>query len=148
MLKVFALLLPLILAFPASAQIYEWRDVDGKVIYSDKPPPGVDAKLIRRGALPAPTASPQPTKSLAEKEVEFRERQAEAAEKKEKKSQEKLKAAQRAERCQQAREHLKILKSADRVLTKTEDGPAKQLRPSQRKAETEKAQKVIAEDCK
>lgn len=148
MFKVFALLLTLLFALPAGAQIYEWRDADGKVNYSDRPPPGVEGKLIRRGALPAPAPVTHPAKSLAEQELEFRERRAEAAEKKEKMAQEKQEAAQRAERCNQAREHLKILKTADRVLMKTEDGPAKQLRPSQRKAETEKAQKVIAEDCK
>ena len=148
MYKVLALLLTLLAALPASAQIYEWRDADGKVNYSDRPPPGVEGKLIRRGSQSAPLTSSQPSKSLAEQELEFRERRAEAVEKKEKKTQEKQEAAQRAERCDQARKHLRILKSADQVLMKAEGGPTKQLRPSDRKAETEKAQKIIAEECK
>jgi hypothetical protein len=152
MFKVLALLLTLIFALPASAQIYEWRDADGKINYSDRPPPGVEGKLIRRGTSSAPTPAPapaaQPAKTLAEQELEFRERRAEAAKKKEEKAQEKQKAAQRAERCEQARKNLKILKSADRVLMKSEEGPSKQLRPSQRKAETERTQKIIDEDCK
>lgn len=148
MFKVFPLLLTLIVAMPVSAQIYEWRDADGGVHYSDRPPPDVEGKLIKRGTISAPAASSPPAKSLAEKELEFRERRAEAAEKKEKKAQEKQEAAQRAERCELARKNLKILKSADRVLMKSEDGPSKQLRPSQRKAELEKTEKIIAEDCR
>lgn len=148
MFKVFTLLLSLAFALPASAQIYEWHDADGKVNYSDRPPPGVNSRLIRRGAFPVPPTSQKSPKSLAEKEVEFRERRAKAAETKEKKAEEKQEAAQRAERCDQARKHLQILKSADRILMKAEGGPTKRLRPSERKAETEKAQKIIAEDCK
>ncbi len=29
---------------PASSEIYQWKDKDGNVFYSDSPPPGVDAQ--------------------------------------------------------------------------------------------------------
>lgn len=54
------LLLCLILAAtPAAAQIYQWRDASGKLNYSDRPPPGVDARVMKGGAK-APTAAPAP----------------------------------------------------------------------------------------
>src|SRR5215216_1310827 len=45
----------LLAAAPASAQMYKWVDKDGKVHYSDKPPPGTKAQVI----APAP-AKPAP----------------------------------------------------------------------------------------
>src|SRR5690606_32089813 len=99
-----ALLLALLIALPVSAQVYSWRDRDGRMHYSDVPPPGKGAEVVRGAVQPpvAPAAGSEggsvepggteaevPTsdaparqgrKSLAEREREFRERRAAAAE--------------------------------------------------------------------
>lgn len=47
--------LALCVALPASAQMYKWVDANGKVHYSDKPPPSnIKTEKLREPARPAP----------------------------------------------------------------------------------------------
>jgi hypothetical protein len=55
-----ALIFGLLAALPASAQIYQWKDKDGKTHFSDRPPPnqpGVQVKMPKRTQ---PVADPEP----------------------------------------------------------------------------------------
>ncbi len=48
--------------FTLSAEVYKWKDKDGKIHYSDTPPPpGVDAE-IKKFKEPQAPQSPQPSK--------------------------------------------------------------------------------------
>ncbi|STQ90291.1 DUF4124 domain-containing protein [Iodobacter fluviatilis] len=52
------LLLASLLAMPAfAAKVYQWRDADGRVFYSDQPAPGQNARE-RNIRVPSNTASP------------------------------------------------------------------------------------------
>ncbi len=56
-------LIVLLAAAPASAAMYKWVDSQGRVHFSDKPPPGAKARAERlnvRGAEPAPAAEARP----------------------------------------------------------------------------------------
>lgn len=50
----------LLAALPATAQIYQWRDAEGKLNYSDRPPPGVDARVMK-GTRSSTTTQPPST---------------------------------------------------------------------------------------
>src|SRR5512139_1897178 len=65
----------LLSAAPALAAMYKWTDANGRVVYSDQPPPGnVKAEIIT-GA--APPANPNAVKDFAAKEAEIKKRQLE-----------------------------------------------------------------------
>ena len=88
-----AIALALCLALPASAQMYKWVDANGKVQYSDKPPPSnIKAEKLRapvraagapaasegKGAAQKDAAKTGP-KTAAEQDQAFRKRQMDAA---------------------------------------------------------------------
>lgn len=49
------LLLALVLALPAQAEIYRWTDAEGRTVYGDTPPEGVEAARVRVDAPAATT---------------------------------------------------------------------------------------------
>ena len=53
-----ALLAFALAALPASAEIYKWKDKDGKLHFSDIPPTGVHAKPVGKTPAPPPAAEP------------------------------------------------------------------------------------------
>ncbi|MGE3571780.1 MAG: DUF4124 domain-containing protein, partial [Burkholderiales bacterium] len=76
------LILALLLAFAsgAAAQLYRWVDKDGRVRYTDTPPPaGVQARTLQAPAsAPASPGEGKPAPSVSEQEQAFRQRQLEA----------------------------------------------------------------------
>ncbi len=58
-----------IVALPAAAALYKWTDANGRVIYSDQPPPG-NVKVESINA-PPPPANPNAAKELAAKEADL-----------------------------------------------------------------------------
>jgi len=72
-----ALSLAMALSGPATGALYKWTDANGRVVYSDQPPPaGAKAEII---AAPAPPANPNAVKDMASKDAEFKKRQIEQA---------------------------------------------------------------------
>jgi hypothetical protein len=72
-----ALTLAVALSAPASGALYKWMDANGRVVYSDQPPPGgTKVEII---AAPAPAANPNAVKDMASKDAEFKKRQIEQA---------------------------------------------------------------------
>lgn len=52
------LVLSMTLALPAAAQVYQWRDAQGRINYSDTPPPAGAAKTVKPAARsPAPAVA-------------------------------------------------------------------------------------------
>lgn len=180
MIRSFALTaaLSLLIALPAGAEIYSWRDKDGTVHYSDQAPPTGDVKVLRGGITrPAarngageteegeqgqPQAQAQPQgqtqakpaaadnkpKTAAEQEQAFRQRRAEAAEAQAKADKDSANEAERARRCQAARNQLAALQSGQRMARFGEDGERVVLEDADRAAETERTQRLIDEVCR
>lgn len=148
------LVLAAILAAPAAAQIYQWRDADGRVHYSDVPPAQGDAKTVRPAARPGagPAADTAPEgpkpKTLAEKELEFRQRRAAAAEAETKAAQEQAQAAERQRACEQARSQLAALRSGQRLVRFNSKGEREFVDEASRAAEVEQTQKYIDSTCR
>lgn len=109
----------------AAAELYRWTDAEGKVHFSDQPPPPevkapVTVKPRRPAAAPAaPAANATPAApgapSYVEQEAEFRRRQVEAAEKAEAEKQAANEAAKKQRVCEQARARVASLEIGGRV---------------------------------
>lgn len=155
----FAALAAIALAHPAVAQIYSWKDKDGRVHYSDTPPASGDVKLIgpaRRAPPPAaegedsaapaaPEATPQQT--LAERELEFRQRRAAAAEAAAKAAEERERAEHRQRVCSESRGQLAALQGGQRMARFNEAGEREFLDDAARSAEIERLQQFLSREC-
>lgn len=151
-----ALLLPLLIALPAQAQIYKWKDAQGRTVISDTPQPGAGKQVpvVRQAPAAAqdaaegePAAAAGP-KSWAEKDLEFRQRQQEKRASAEKAAKEKAEADQRRDNCNRAREQQRILESGQRISRMKEDGEREFISDQQRQQEIERAIKNVQEWCK
>lgn len=168
-----AIALALCVALPASAQMYKWVDANGKVQYSDKPPPSNIKTEKLRPPPPAPTpraagaagtggaagvgdakggtpkdAAKSGPRTAAEQEQAFRKRQAESAKAQEKQAQKDKEAGDRAENCKRARAALANLELGGRQSRIDEKGERVFLDEQQITQETAKARQEVAAACK
>lgn len=156
-----AIALALCLAFPASAQTYKWVDSNGKVQYSDKPPPSnVKTEKLRAPArapgLPAASeaadgtkkdASKAGPKTVAEQEQAFRKRLAETAKAQEKQAQKEKQVRERADYCRRAKAALANLELGGRQTRVDEKGERVFLTERQIGQEAAKARQEAAAAC-
>ncbi|THF66436.1 DUF4124 domain-containing protein [Pseudothauera nasutitermitis] len=171
-------LLALVFATAAQAQIYTWKDRDGRVHYSDTPPPAGEVKTMgpaRRTAPPpaaeaegsaagnggaegeggeAPVvATPPPANAqddeptLAERELEFRQRRAAEEEARAKAEEESRRQAERSRACEQARNQLAALQSGQRVARFNAKGEREFMDDATRAAEIQRAQEFVSAQC-
>ena len=158
------LLLALTAAPDASAQ-YKWRDANGRLVYSDMPPPtsiapdavlqapGLRAPADRSGTgaeaakAPAGAAGSPAAASVADRELEFRKRRMERAESERKAAEEAGKARQLAAACEETRAELRTLESGMRMSRVNERGEREFIDDAQRAARMEAARKTSREQC-
>ncbi len=159
------LLVALVVAPDASAQ-YKWRDANGRMVYSDQPPPTSipkDAILQAPGLRPAAErpsgttgeaakapgtgAGSAVATSAADRELEFRKRRMERAETERKAAEETAKAKQAATACEETRAELRTLESGMRVSRVNERGEREFIDEDQRSARIEAARKTSREHC-
>ena len=158
-------LLGLALCLPAAAQ-WKWRDAEGRVLYSDRPPPlSVPAKDILQSptaaapriqvissvplgaSAPEQLASKPAAKAELNVEAEARRRKLEQEQAAKVKAEEQKNAAARKENCTQARSYLRTLEDGRRVARTNEKGEREILDDKQRAHEIERARAVVASDC-
>lgn len=135
----------LLAASAANAQIYQWKDENGKTVISDKPPTG-NAQLQK--TTPGEAAERPAQKSLAERDLEYRKRQKESRDQADKKQQEETMARRSKEACEQNRRYLKTLESGERVVQRDDKGERIFLEDAQREQEMSKTRQLIQETCK
>jgi hypothetical protein len=150
-----AILIPL---SPVSAQMYKWTDADGKVHYSDQPPPqgaksqGTIAKprpAPQAPAQPGETAAAQPAKArtTAEQEMEFRKRRLEKAEAEAKAEQQAKAAEEKKRNCASAQARVTALQTG-RVTRTAANGEQVYLEDADIARELVEARKVADSWCK
>lgn len=143
-----AILVLLLISPTIFAQIYSWRDAEGKVHYSDMPPAGqVNARKI----APAATTSgdtENARRDLANREMEFKKRQQDAAEVAAKDEKNKADAAERLRNCDQAKSYLRALESGARISRTNENGERAFLDERSRQQETATAGRAVESWCK
>jgi hypothetical protein len=155
---------------PAAAQ-WAWKDDNGRVVYSDRPPPaGVKSDRIVRqptntqtvlpsqtsgggtetkAGAPASDARPASTgpKTLAEQEMEFRKRQQERADAEKKAQEEQSRASAKAADCERAKGYLRVLEDGGRVARTDSSGNREFIDDSQRAAEIDRTRKTVQQIC-
>jgi hypothetical protein len=149
----------------ASAQtIWKWRDANGQMHVSDTPPPSdvPDKNIIQRGrgATAAPfgeapaAASSAPAAPASGVDSELQKKKAKADKEKadkeaaEKAETDKKNAAIRAENCKRAQAQAGALQSGMRVAQLDAQGERHYLDDAQRAAELQRAQDIIAQNCR
>jgi hypothetical protein len=154
--------LTLCLALPAAAQMYKWVDSNGKIHYSDKPPPGnVKTEKLRTPAQPAsaPAASAPKDgaqkdtaktgpKSVAEQEQAFRKRQAEETKTEQEQAQKETEVRDRAENCKRAKAALANLELGGRQTRIDEKGERAFLSDAEIARAAAQARQEAADACK
>jgi hypothetical protein len=135
------------ITLPVSAQIYQWKDPNGKTIISDKPPPTAGVPLERKIDTNATSNTGAQQPSLADRELEFRKRQKEAQDNAEKAEKEAAAATERNENCQTARRQLQTLESGVRVALRNDKGERYYLDDAQREREIAKTKRLVEAEC-
>ena len=148
--QLFIALAILLATATVAAQVYKWVDKDGKVQYSDTPPPAsatkTEAKKI--DTSPAAAATAAPTKSLQDRAKDFDKRKTDVAEKAKKSAADQERADVDAANCADARAGLRELETGRPITRTTDAGAREYLNDEGRQAELAKARKSIAGFCK
>lgn len=142
----------LLLALPALAGSWQWRDAAGRMVYSDLPPP---AEVRAEQILRSPTqrvdasapASPAAAPNWVDKEQASRKRAAEREESERKQREEREQLANSARACEDARTALRTLESGIRVAVLNERGERDVLDDAARTQRTDNMRKEVARSC-
>lgn len=134
-----------------AAQVYKWVDKDGKVQYTDTPPPAsatkTEAKKVDTSP-PAASTNAAPAKTPQQRAKDADKLKADIAEKAKKSELDRQNAEINASNCSNARSVIRELETG-RPLTRTsETGSREYLDDATREAEMTKARKSVAEFCK
>ena len=142
------------------AQTYKWKDADGKIHYSDQPPPAnakeettVKPRKPAAGATAAPVATGKEapatkTKTYVEQEADFKKRQVETAKREEEEKKKAAEAAEKKQNCDRARAQLRSLQAGGRVTQTNAKGEREYLSEAQIAQAMEAGQKSVDSWCK
>ena len=134
-----------------AAQVYKWVDKDGKVQYTDTPPPASATKTEakRVDTSPASASAPADTaKTLQDRAKDYDKRKTEVAEKSKKADIEQKNADASAANCSDARGALRDLETGRPITRTSETGFREYVDDDARQAEMTKARKAITDFCK
>jgi hypothetical protein len=132
-------------ASPAAlAQLYKWVDKDGRVSYSDQPPPAQQSKQLNLST--GQPAAPQ--RSAVEVEKDLAAKRGEAQEKAKVAENLEQKARIDAENCTRAKTYLRTVTDGGRISSTDAKGERIILDDKQIEEERVKAQKTVDEACK
>lgn len=141
----------LVLATSAQAGITKWEDANGKVHYSDQPPPSTaksQQDLDLKNNPAASSSGKGAEKSLAEKDLESKKRRVQAEEAAAKQAKDQEEAKNRKANCEQARRQLQAVQEGQRMSRFDEKGERVFLEDSERPQAIEKAKQSVDSWCK
>ena len=152
-IQLFTFLAILLATATVAAQVYKWVDKDGKVQYTDTPPPPgatkAEPKKVETPGSPATTAAPATAgKSLQDRTKDFDKRKTESAEKAKKDSESQQSAEVDADNCRNARTALIDLESGRPINRSNDKGERIFISDEERAADIAKARAVVASACK
>ncbi|WP_435627016.1 DUF4124 domain-containing protein [Candidatus Ferrigenium straubiae] len=142
----------------AFAGLSKWVDANGKVHYSDEPPPpNVKVEKLRLpSAAEAPvstsgvaaTSAPAGPKTIAEREAEMKKAQQAKKEAADKAAKEQARVDAEKVNCAAAQQNLRVLQEGMRLVEIDAKGERSYLDDNQRRQRIEKAQQDINTYCK
>lgn len=144
----------------AQAQILKCVSKDGRIEFASNCPPGTRQQDTGVSSKPAPAPAATPAKdgakdapgapkSLADREAEFRKRQADQKEADSKSAQKAAEDADRQRSCQSAQSTLQALKNRQRMFrTDPKTGERAAFEEADYQREQSYAERMVAENCK
>ena len=153
--KILVILIGLALAGAAQAQIKCWTGADGKRACGDTPPPGAKVSTVKVPSSPGgdapPSAAAKDAKkgplTPAEREQDYRKRQAESKKAAAKADQERQDTEAKRDNCDRSREMLRSLESGQRIVRTDAKGERYYLDDAQRDQEAGKARQLVQQNC-
>lgn len=148
------LMLPLLTALISEAQVYKWVDKDGKVQYTDSPPPDDAKKSSSRKLELAPEVKQSKvdkelSQSWIAEELEYKKRHLAEADKQ---SKEEYKAKAIAQRnlvnCKRARSQRQFLQTPGTLSYYDDNGERVYVDENQRNAVMARLEQFISSECK
>ena len=135
----------LLLSFSAYGALSKWVDADGKVHYSDEPPPvNVKAKKL---TTPAAASGVPAQKTYAEREAEWRKAQKGKEEAAQKAAQQQENEFSKQKNCAGAKANLKTFESNSPITTYNDKGESVLMDDAARRQGIEEARKQISAYC-
>lgn len=136
-----------------AAQVFKWIDKDGKVNFSDTPPPaeavkGEAKKLTVLPAANTPAPAPAKVKIAVDQAKEAEKKKTELADKAKKDEAAEQSAKQNEERCKDAKRYLSTLDSGTPIRQSNDAGERVFMNDEQRASETARAKIAATESCK
>lgn len=142
----------------ASAALIKWVDAEGKVHYSDQPPPpNVKAEKLRLPSAAetpgsasgvAAASAPAGPKTIAEREAELKKAQQAKKEATDKAAKDQARIDAEKAQCEAAQQNLRALQEGMRLVEIDAKGERSYLDDNQRRQRIEKAQQDINTYCK
>jgi hypothetical protein len=129
-----------LLAAPAAADLYKSVDANGRVVYSDQPPPGVKAERLN---VTVPPADPKAVRDMANKDAEIKKRQQQRAEDEAKAGKAEADARKKLEQCTELRGRIKTLQGTTAVYRYNEKGEAVFMETSDRQKAIADSEKML-----
>jgi hypothetical protein len=139
-----------VFSLTAHAGLNKWVDADGKVHYSDTPPPeNVKTETVRniagKGQAEAPAT--YSSKSYAEREAELKKSKQTKEEAATKKAQEEAEAETKKRNCTASQNNLRMLQETSRIVTYDANGGKVYLDEAAREQRLNEARKNISTYC-
>jgi hypothetical protein len=133
----------------AHAGLNKWVDAEGKVHYSDTPPPDAKTESVRSiaGKDQAGGQSGYTPKSLAERDAEWKKNKAAKEEAAQKQSQQNEQSQVKKQNCENARQNVRTLEEGGRVVTYDANGEKSYMDDEARAKRLEEARKAVSSNC-
>ena len=157
-MKKYLFILLMLSSAQAVADLRKWVDENGKVQYSDQPPPAnANAKTLRfTSSTPALTSAsgvaassvPPAVKTLAEREAELKKAQKTKKEAADKAAQEQALKEENQANCDALKQNLRTLQDGMRLVEVNANGERSFVTDEQRQQRIAKAQQDISTNCK
>lgn len=139
-----------LLSLTVGAQVYRWVDKDGKVQYSDQPPPpGAGKAEVTRINSSTPATPPAAPAKPADKAADKGKDASKVTDASKASDAEKARQAkEREEYCVELRGTLRTLQDGGRISRNTPDGERANMSDEEIAAETQRVKGLLAERCK
>ena len=135
----------LLLSFSAYGALTKWVDADGKVHYSDEPPP-LDVKA-KKLAMPSAASGVPAQKTFVEREAEWKKAQKAREETSQKVTQQQEEAVTKKKSCAGAKANLRAFENSPLIATYNDKGELSYMDDSTRRKNIEDARKQISIYC-
>lgn len=134
-----------LLSFNAHGTLNKWVDDEGKVHYSDQPPPpNVKAQIL---IAPAAGSGTPPQKSIAERESERKKALKAKEEAAQKAAQQQESDLAKQKNCEGAKSNLRTLESNSQIATYNDKGERINMDYASRQRSLEEASKQVSTFC-